>query len=94
MTEMWPDLNMLGRLIVTERRLKKHTQQQLADEIGITRTYLSQIENGQASNLSYRLARAIAVYLKINPMAVVVEVRPMSVRDVASVRRTLGRLHG
>ncbi len=43
------------------------SQQELADEVGISRTYLSQIEQGQATNLSLRLARQLSGILGIDP---------------------------
>jgi transcriptional regulator with XRE-family HTH domain len=51
---------------VRERRAQEGwTQEALADRVGISRTYLSHIEQGQAKNLSYRLAQELAAVLGI-----------------------------
>jgi len=37
------------------RKKRGLTQQELADEVGISRTYMSQIETGEADNVSYKM---------------------------------------
>lgn len=55
---------------VREQRLKKDlTQEELAERLGISRTYLSHIEGGRAQNLSYRLATVLAAELGIETPA-------------------------
>ncbi len=39
----------LGRTIAEGRRISGLTQQQLADEVGVDRTYLSRLEQGRPS---------------------------------------------
>ena len=55
---------------VRERRLEKSlTQDQLAERLGVSRTYLSHIEGGRAQNLSFRLATALTAELGIETPA-------------------------
>jgi transcriptional regulator with XRE-family HTH domain len=44
-----------GKQVRDRRRQEKLSQQELADNVGISRNYLSQIERGQAQNLSWQL---------------------------------------
>lgn len=49
---------------VRSRRLQeKLSQQELADRVGISRNYLSQIERGQATNLSWQLMEKLTSIL-------------------------------
>lgn len=49
---------------VRDRRIQEGlSQQELADKIGISRNYLSQIERGQATNLSWQLRERLASVL-------------------------------
>ncbi|MCL1468507.1 helix-turn-helix domain-containing protein [Argonema galeatum] len=49
---------------VRDRRLQeKLSQQELADRVGISRNYLSQIERGQATNLSWQLMEKLTSIL-------------------------------
>jgi transcriptional regulator with XRE-family HTH domain len=46
---------------VRERRIREGlSQEELADKVGISRNYLSQIERGQATNLSWQLMERLA----------------------------------
>ncbi len=45
----------LGSLVVAYRRNERLTQQGLADRVGISRNYLSQIERGNAENVSHKI---------------------------------------
>ncbi|MDW7656165.1 MAG: helix-turn-helix transcriptional regulator [Bacillota bacterium] len=51
--------------LIEKRRLKKQTQVDLANEIGISRAYLAQIELGMR-NPSVRVARKLADALSFN----------------------------
>jgi len=42
------------------RRQEKLSQQALADRVGISRNYLSEIERGQATNLSWQVRKRLA----------------------------------
>lgn len=49
---------------VRDRRIKEGlSQQELADKIGISRNYLSQIERGQATNLSWQVREKLSSVL-------------------------------
>ncbi|WP_342028689.1 XRE family transcriptional regulator [Oceanobacillus limi] len=68
------DLNYIGKKIKEMRLRKKRTQQQVADECGISKSLLSKIENGQT-------ASAIATLSKISdalevPLSWVLEEKP------------------
>ena len=45
------------------RRQEKLSQQELADKVGISRNYLSQIERGQATNLSWQVMERLTSVL-------------------------------
>ncbi len=52
---------------VRDRRLKEGlSQQELADRVGISRNYLSQIERGQSVNLSWQLREKLAAILGLH----------------------------
>lgn len=57
------DTNQLGTNIAALRRKRKMTQEQLADQSGLTVNYLSKIERGLAQNFSainlLKIARAL-----------------------------------
>ena len=53
---MITQLQEFGALIRKHRREKDMSQEELAENAGISRTYLSQIEQGRAANLSLRLS--------------------------------------
>jgi transcriptional regulator with XRE-family HTH domain len=49
---------------VRDRRLQERlSQQDLADRVGISRNYLSQIERGQATNLSWQVMERLTAIL-------------------------------
>ncbi|UBF30325.1 helix-turn-helix domain-containing protein (plasmid) [Kovacikia minuta CCNUW1] len=49
---------------VRDRRLQeKLSQEELANKVGISRNYLSQIERGQATNLSWQLVERLTAVL-------------------------------
>lgn len=58
-------LDRFGEKIREERKNQGYSQEDLADEIDISRTYLSQIEQGRARNLSFRLAQRLSTKLGI-----------------------------
>ncbi len=58
-------LNKFNDLIRQKRIEKKLTQQEVADNIGISRNYLSDIENGRY-NPSFKNAIKLATFLEID----------------------------
>jgi len=58
-------LERFGENVRTERKNQGYSQADLADKVGISRTYLSQIEQGRAQNLSLRLAQRLSTVLGI-----------------------------
>lgn len=51
---------------VQEQRIREGwSQEELADKVGISRNYLSQIERGQATNLSWRLVERLTTVLGV-----------------------------
>jgi transcriptional regulator with XRE-family HTH domain len=66
---------------VRERRMKEGlSQTELAETVGISRTYLSEIERGVATNLSWGVVRRLATALGIQ-----VEQEPSKDQDLASL---------
>lgn len=68
------NLHKIGKKIKQARLREKRTQQQVADECGISKSFLSKIENGQASS-------AVATLSKISqavnvPLSWVIDDRP------------------
>lgn len=57
-----PDSSLVafGLAVREVRKARALTQADAAEALGISRTYLGQIENGQAHNLTFRLAREVA----------------------------------
>lgn len=51
--------------LATLRRQKNLTQKELADAAGITRNYISKIENGNDVNVTYKVLSAIAEKLGV-----------------------------
>ncbi len=58
-------LENFARRVRKERKNQGYSQEELAEEVGISRTYLSQIEQGKAMNLSLRLAEKLSAALGI-----------------------------
>jgi len=54
----------LGKAIHAYRRRRKISQAELAERVGISRNYLSQIERGQAGNISMEYYNAIREAIK------------------------------
>lgn len=69
-------LNKFNDLIRKKRTEKKLTQQELADKIGITRNYLSDVENGRY-NPSFKTAIKFATFLGIdlNLLSIMTEIQ-------------------
>ena len=59
------NLEHFGDRVRTARKNEGLKQAELADKVGISRTYLSQIEQGRARNLSLRLAQKLSEKLGI-----------------------------
>jgi len=59
------NLEQFGDRVRAARKAQEMKQAELADKVGISRTYLSQIEQGQARNLSLRLAQGLSEKLGI-----------------------------
>lgn len=56
---------------VRDRRLQENlSQEELAQKIGISRNYLSQIERGQATNLSWQVREKLSANLGIKEEAI------------------------
>ncbi|MDX2240045.1 MAG: helix-turn-helix transcriptional regulator [Leptolyngbyaceae cyanobacterium bins.302] len=55
-----------GRQIRERRREEGLSQEELATQVGISRNYLSQIERGQANNLSWHVRECLASALGIS----------------------------
>lgn len=62
-------LENFGGRVRAARKREDFRQEDLAKKVGISRTYLSQIEQGRATNLSLRLASALSTTLGIDPPA-------------------------
>jgi transcriptional regulator with XRE-family HTH domain len=62
-------LEHFGQRVRQHRKRAGLSQAALADKLSISRTYLSQIEQGQARNLSLRLAEKLSERLGITPPA-------------------------
>jgi transcriptional regulator with XRE-family HTH domain len=58
-------LDRFGENVRTERKKQGYSQEDLAEKVDISRTYLSQIEQGRAQNLSLRLAQRLSTVLGI-----------------------------
>lgn len=58
-------LENFGKRVQRERKKQGYNQEQLAEKVDISRTYLSQIEQGKAQNLSLRLAQRLSTQLGI-----------------------------
>lgn len=60
------NLEQFGDRVRAARKAQEMKQAELADRVGISRTYLSQIEQGRARNLSFRLAQGLSEKLGID----------------------------
>jgi transcriptional regulator with XRE-family HTH domain len=58
-------LDRFGENVRKERKNQGYSQADLAEKVDISRTYLSQIEQGRAQNLSLRLAQRLSTVLGI-----------------------------
>lgn len=58
-------MTKFNKLIKQKREEKKLTQQEVADAVGITRSYLSDIENGRY-NPSFKKSIELATFLGID----------------------------
>ena len=70
---------------VRDRRTQEGlSQQELADKVGISRNYLSQIERGQATNLSWQVREKLSAILGLKA-----EPSPAPVEDPAGLPPSL-----
>lgn len=63
-------MNTIGLQIKMNRKFKKINQSELAEKVGITQTYLSQIENNLKNlglSLLVQIATELNIILIINP---------------------------
>ncbi|MBU0493057.1 MAG: helix-turn-helix domain-containing protein [Chloroflexi bacterium] len=60
-------LQHLGQVIAQRRRARRWSQTVLADHVGISRHYLSLLEQGQARNPSARILSQLALALDLDP---------------------------
>lgn len=58
-----------GQQVRDRRKREKLSQEELAQKVGISRNYLSQIERGQATNLSWQVRSTLAAALGLDPGA-------------------------
>ena len=75
---------LVGRNVRRERRAANLTQETLAHETGLDRTYISDIERGRR-NPSLRWLQDVATVLKTHPALLLLEED-----DVEAVRQALG----
>lgn len=61
------DMQSFGQRVRTRRSDEGWSQEELAEKIGISRNYLSQIERGVANNLSWRLVERVTTVLGLGP---------------------------
>jgi transcriptional regulator with XRE-family HTH domain len=79
-------LAKLGQRIKIARQRRGKTQAELADAIGIHRTYLSSIERGRA-NPSVLILRSIAAALDFSVQQLIPEDSPAAAKSVAAMGR-------
>ncbi len=60
------EVDEFAKQVRERRRQEKLSQQALADKVGISRNYLSEIERGQATNLSWQVRERLASTLGLN----------------------------
>lgn len=65
-----------GKTIRERRRQEGLSQEALAQQVGISRNYLSQIERGLATNLSWQLRQTLTSLLGVQAETPVVAVTP------------------
>jgi transcriptional regulator with XRE-family HTH domain len=58
-----PDTPSFGDRVRAQRKAQKLSQQELAQQIGISRNYLSEIERGESTNLSWQVRAKIGSLL-------------------------------
>ena len=58
-------MDEFAKKVRDRRRQENLSQQELADKVGISRNYLSQIERGQATNLSWQVMEKLTSILGI-----------------------------
>ena len=67
------DFSSFGRRIHDRRMGEGWSQEELAQKAGISRTYLSQIERGLATNLSWQVVERLVTALGVRPAEVLGE---------------------
>lgn len=63
------DTDDFGKKVRDRRREEKLSQDELAQKVGISRNYLSQIERGQATNLSWQVMNRLTSVLGLKSAA-------------------------
>lgn len=61
------DTKELGRQVLTKRKEKELSQEELGNLAGISRNYVSLIERGEARNISMKVIHQLAVALGASP---------------------------
>lgn len=79
------DTKELGRQVLTKRKEKELSQEDLGNLAGISRNYVSLIERGEAHNISMKVINQLAVALGASPAELTGEsswvMIPSSLRD-------------
>ncbi len=66
-------MDNFAQQVRAQRKAQKLSQQELAQQVEISRNYLSEIERGEATNLSWQVRQKLAAALGLSPAGEAVE---------------------
>jgi transcriptional regulator with XRE-family HTH domain len=66
-------MDNFAQQVRAQRKAQKLSQQELAQQVEISRNYLSEIERGEATNLSWQVRQKLAAALGLSPVGEAVE---------------------
>lgn len=86
-------IEVIGEFVKASRLAQNKTQQELADEVGINRTTLSQLENGKSVNLLslVQVLRALKKLHVLREMEVKPQLSPMQLAEIEQKYRQRAR---
>ncbi len=61
-------MDNFAQQVRAQRKAQKLSQQELAQQVEISRNYLSEIERGEATNLSWQVRQKLAAALGLSPV--------------------------
>jgi transcriptional regulator with XRE-family HTH domain len=84
------DAKELGRQVLTRRKERRWSQEELGELAGISRNYVSLIERGEADNISMKVINQLAIALGVSAAQLTGEITDQSMVMIPPELREFG----